>query len=59
MQAYAAMNTRSIQSKASYVNKDSSGDVKGDDVTKPLDYAPCSMAAKANMVSEFNKRNSK
>ena len=59
MQAYAAMNTRSIQSKASYVNKDSSGDVKGDDVTKPLDYAPGSMAAKANMVSEFNKRNSK
>ena len=59
MQAYAAMNTRSIQSKASYVNKDASGDVKGDDVTKPLDYAPGSMAAKANMVSEFNKRNSK
>ena len=59
MQAYAAMNTRSIQSKASYVNKDASGDVKGDDVTKPLNYAPGSMAAKANMVSEFNKRNSK
>ena len=59
MQAYAAMNTRSIQSKASYVNKDASGDVKGHDVTKPLNYAPGSMAAKANMVSEFNKRNSK
>lgn len=59
MQAYAAMNTRSIQTKASYVNKADSSDVKEEDVTKPAEYAPGSMAAKANMVSEFNKRNSK
>ena len=59
MQAYAAMNTRSIQTKASYVNKTDSSDVKEEDVTKPAEYAPGSMAAKANMVSEFNKRNSK
>ena len=59
MQAYAAMNTRSIQTKASYVNKDASGDTDSDEVTKPADYALGSMAAKANMVSEFNKRNSK
>ena len=59
MQAYAAMNTRSIQTKASHVNKTDSSDVKEEDVTKPAEYAPGSMAAKANMVNEFNKRNSK
>ena len=58
MQAYAAMNTRSIESKASYVNKDASAD-NGDTTPGPTDYAPGSMAAKANMVNEFNKRNSK
>ena len=59
MQAYAAMNTRSIQTKASYVNKAELTDVDESAVTKPTEYAPGSMAAKANMVSEFNKRNSK
>ena len=59
MQAYAAMNTRSIQSKASYVNKATSDDTENEEVAKPSNYAPGSLAAKANMVSEFNKRNSK
>ncbi|MBO4610319.1 MAG: YidC/Oxa1 family membrane protein insertase [Lachnospiraceae bacterium] len=58
MQNYAALNTRSIESKASYVNKDASAD-EGESTTAPTDYAPGSMAAKANMVNEFNKRNSK
>jgi len=60
MQAYAALNTRSIQSKASYVNTDATSDNGAEDKTPVgTDYAPGSMAAKANMVSEFNKRNSK
>lgn len=59
MQAYAAMNTRSIQSKASYVNKATSDDTENEEIAKPSNYAPGSLAAKANMVSEFNKRNSK
>jgi YidC/Oxa1 family membrane protein insertase len=59
MQAYAAMNTRSIQSKASYVNKDASDAAEETEVKISSDYAPGSLAAKANMVSEFNKRNSK
>ncbi len=59
MQAYAAMNTRSIQSKASYVNKATSEETETEEVRKPSEYAPGSLAAKANMVSEFNKRNSK
>ena len=60
MQAYAALNTRSIQSKASYVNTDATSDNGAEDKTPVnTNYAPGSMAAKANMVSEFNKRNSK
>ena len=58
MQNYAALNTRSIESKASYVNKDATTD-DGDSSSTPANYAPGSMAAKANMVNEFNKRNSK
>lgn len=59
MQAYAAMNTRSIQKKASYVNTAASDDKDIEEVNKPTNYAPGSLAAKANMVNEFNKRNSK
>ena len=59
MQAYAAMNTRSIQKKASYVNTAASDDKDTEEVNKPTNYAPGSLAAKANMVNEFNKRNSK
>lgn len=58
MQNYANVNTRSIQTKASYVNKDASIDSK-EELSKPSDYAPGSMAAKANMVAEFNRRNTK
>jgi len=59
MQAYAAMNTRSIQKKASYVNNEASDDNDTQEASKPSNYAPGSLAAKANMVNEFNKRNSK
>lgn len=59
MQAYAAMNTRSIQKKASYVNNAASDDNDTQEASKPSNYAPGSLAAKANMVNEFNKRNSK
>ncbi len=59
MQAYAAMNTRSIQKKASYVNTAASDAADETETGRTSDYAPGSLAAKANMVSEFNKRNSK
>ncbi len=59
MQAYAAMNTRSIQKKASYVNTAVSDAAEETETSRSSDYAPGSLAAKANMVSEFNKRNSK
>lgn len=58
MQSYAALNTRSIKSKAGYINKDATNDEQGS-TSVPANYAPGSMAAKANMVAEFNKRNSK
>ena len=58
MQKYSNLNTRNIQSKASYVNTDASNDDSAD-TSQPANYAPGSLASKANMVSEFNKRNSK
>ena len=58
MQSYANVNTRSIQSKASYVNKDASSDTSSESAGT-TSYAKGSMASKANMVAEFNKRNSK
>ena len=59
MQNYANLNTRNIQSKAAYVNKEASGDDSSDSNSQPANYAPGSLASKANLVSEFNKRNSK
>jgi YidC/Oxa1 family membrane protein insertase len=58
MQRYSNLNTRNIQSKASYVNKDASNDDSAD-TSQSANYAPGSLASKANLVSEFNKRNSK
>ncbi len=59
MQNYANINTRNIQSKAAYVNKEASNDDSSDSNSQPANYAPGSLASKANLVSEFNKRNSK
>ena len=60
MEAYASMNTKKIQSKASYTNTASSS--KASDNT-PVNYTanakPGSMMAKANMVREFNEKNNK
>ncbi len=59
MQNYAKINTRNIQSKAAYVNNETSNDDSSDSNSQPANYAPGSLASKANLVSEFNKRNSK
>ena len=59
MQNYANINTRNIQSKAAYVNNEASNDDSSDSNSQPANYAPGSLASKANLVSEFNKRNSK
>ena len=55
----AAMKTRTIESKANignYANVDSKEDT---DTTVNRNYKPGSMAAKANMVREYNERNTR
>ena len=56
MEAYANMNTKKIQSRAtSYTNAD--GDPQAQTTARKA--KPGSMMEKANMVSEYNKRNNK
>ena len=56
MEAYASMNTKKIQSKAtSYSNADGASQTE----TVARKAKPGSMMEKANMVSEYNKRNNK
>lgn len=64
MNTYANMNTRSIANKASMSTGDNTGSVAKDDRKKQnVDYSsgakPGSIAAKANMVKEFNEKNNK
>lgn len=59
--AYANMNTRSIQNKANIAN--GSNNSSKADINAATDnnknYKPGSMMAKANMVKEFNEKNNK
>ena len=56
MEAYANMSTKKIQSKAtSYSNTE--GDAQAETTARKA--KPGSMMEKANMVSEYNKRNNK
>lgn len=61
MQMYASMNTRSLSDKAN-IGSNASSDTASDstdtnvNTSKP---APGSLAAKANMVKEYNERNNK
>ncbi|MCR5800743.1 MAG: YidC/Oxa1 family membrane protein insertase [Lachnospiraceae bacterium] len=61
--AYANVNTRNIQSKASYVNpvteSKSDDDTSSQTSSSQTTAAPGSMAAKANMVRAYNERNNK
>jgi len=56
MEAYANMNTKKIQSKATSYNNGSDA-ATGETVARKA--KPGSMMEKANMVSEYNKRNNK
>ena len=62
LDAYAKMNTKNIQSKASYTNT-SSSDSKQSDKSSTGYYnsnaKAGSMMSKANMVKDFNERNNK
>lgn len=62
MNAYANMNTRSMQNKAN-VKSSMTEDEKEDAMKKAVDYntgsnaKPGSMMSKANKVREYNERN--
>lgn len=59
----AHMNTRSLKDKATIASGDSDNSNKADNYRTPVNYSkdakPGSLAAKANMVKEFNERNNK
>ena len=57
MREAAAMKTRTIESKAN-INNYAELDSNATNNT-PKNYKPGSMAAKANMVREYNERNSR
>lgn len=62
LNAYANMNTkniRSIQEKTNVPSGTSDSDSNGGNTVKTASAKPGSMMAKANMVSEFNKKNNK
>ena len=62
MAAYASMNTRSIQSRANINNTAASQDnstANEASTAYTTNAKPGSMMAKANMVSEYNKKNNK
>ena len=63
MAAYANMNTKKIQSKASYNNSSSNDNSANTNTTSTTNTTakakPGSMMAKANMVKDYNERNNK
>jgi YidC/Oxa1 family membrane protein insertase len=60
MQQYAAMNTRSLSDRAN-IGSNASTDTSSDSSSAGSGFkpAPGSLAAKANMVKEYNERNNK
>ncbi len=61
MQMYASMNTRSLSDKAN-IGSNASSDTASDSIDTNVNTskpAPGSLAAKANMVKEYNERNNK
>jgi YidC/Oxa1 family membrane protein insertase len=54
--AYANMNTKNIQKRAN-VSSGNGSDVNSSDMSPAVSAKPGSMMSKANMVSEYNKKN--
>jgi YidC/Oxa1 family membrane protein insertase len=55
--AYANMNTKNIQKRANVSSSDNGSDVNSSDMSPEVSAKPGSMMSKANMVSEYNKKN--
>lgn len=58
LNAYASMNTKNIQKKANISSKVDNSEVSADSYSE-VKAKPGSMMAKANMVRDYNEKNSR
>ena len=59
LNAYASMNTKNIQKKANISSKIDNSEVSADSYSEVKEAKPGSMMAKANMVRDYNEKNSR
>ena len=59
LNAYASMNTKNIQKKANISSKVDNSEVSADSYSEVKEAKPGSMMAKANMVRDYNEKNSR
>lgn len=59
LNAYASMNTKNIQKKANISSKIDNSEVSADSYSEVKEAKPGSMMSKANMVRDYNEKNSR
>ena len=59
LNAYASMNTKNIQKKANISSRVDNSEVSADSYSEVKEAKPGSMMAKANMVRDYNEKNSR
>lgn len=59
LNAYASMNTKNLQKKANISSKIDNSEVSADSYSKVKEAKPGSMMSKANMVRDYNEKNSR
>ena len=59
LNAYASMSTKNIQKKANISSNVDNSEVSADSYSEVKEAKPGSMMAKANMVRDYNEKNSR
>ena len=59
LNAYASMNTKNLQKKANISSKTDNSEVSADSYSEVKEAKPGSMMSKANMVRDYNEKNSR
>ena len=59
LNAYASMNTKNLQKKANISSKIDNSEVSADSYSEVKEAKPGSMMSKANMVRDYNEKNSR
>ena len=59
LNAYASMNTKNLQKKANISSKIDNSEVSADSYSEVKKAKPGSMMSKANMVRDYNEKNSR